>query len=170
MKNKIFTMAFFAMGLATACNAQNSATDNSATASAQIVVPITISKNADLNFGSIIRSNAGGTVALSPSGSVTPTGVVMFNGSSAVATSPASFTISGEASKAFVVTLPNNNAVVLSDGSGNTMALTAFTHNATGTFGASPETFQVGATLNVGTSQAVGNYVSDPFSVTVAYN
>jgi hypothetical protein len=50
------------------------------------------------------------------------------------------------------------------------MQLTAFTHNASGTFGASPETFQVGATLNVGANQAAGNYVSDVFDVTVAYN
>jgi hypothetical protein len=170
MKNKFIAMAVLAMGLASVANAQNSATENSATASAQIVVPISISKGADLNFGSIIRSAPGGTVQLAADGTVTPTGVVMFTGSSAVSTSAASYTISGEASKAYVVTLPADNAVVLSDGNGHTMDLTNFTHNATGTFAATAETFQVGATLNVGANQVAGNYVSDVFSVTVAYN
>lgn len=170
MKNKFFTMAIFAMGLATAANAQNSATENTTTASAQIVVPITISKSSNLNFGSIVRNTAGGTVVLAPSGSVTPTGVTMFTGTSAIATSAAAYTVSGETGKAYIITLPADNAVVLSDGAGHSMNLTAFTHNATGTFGASPETFQVGATLNVGANQAAGNYVSTAFDVTVAYN
>jgi hypothetical protein len=169
MKNKFFPMALFAVGLATAANAQNSATENTTTASAQIVVPITISKGSDLNFGSIVRSTPGGTVVLAPSGTVTPTGVTMFSGAGTVATSAAEYTISGESGTAYVITLPANNAVVLSDGT-NTMNLTAFIHNASGTFGASPETFQVGATLNVGANQVAGNYVSPAFDVTVAYN
>jgi hypothetical protein len=170
MKNKFFAMAIFAMGLATAANAQNTATDNTTTASAQIVVPITISKSSDLNFGSIVRSVAGGTVELAPGGTVTPTGVTMFTGSASIATSAAAYTIAGEAGNAYIITLPVNNAVVLNDGAGNSMKLTAFIHNATGTFGASPETFQVGATLNVGANQVAGNYISDVFDVTVAYN
>ena len=170
MKNKFFTMAIFAMGLATAAKAQNTATENTTTASAQIVVPITISNGADLNFGSIVRSSSIGTVELAPDGTVTPTGVTMFTGSAAVATSAAAYTIAGEAGNTYVITLPANNAVVLSDGAGHSMQLTAFSHNATGTFAASPETFQVGATLNIGANQAAGNYVSDVFDVTVAYN
>ena len=170
MKNKFSVLAALAMGLASVSNAQNATLDNSATASAQIVVPISIAKGADLNFGSIIRSGAGGTVALDPSGGIISTGVVLFTGSSALGTSPASYTISGEAFKAYVVSLPADNAVVLNDGSGNTMKLTAFAHNATGLFSDSPETFHVGATLNVGANQAPGNYVSGAISVTVAYN
>jgi hypothetical protein len=170
MKNKIFMMAFIAIRLATTANAQNSVTENTTIASAQIVVPITISKGSDLNFGSIVRNVAGGTVVLAPSGTVTPTGVTMFSGTSAVATSVASYTISGEASNTYIVTLPADNSVSLSDGSGHTMDLTDFTNNATGTFGASPETFQVGATLNIGANQPAGNYVSPAFNVTVAYN
>jgi hypothetical protein len=170
MKNKFFTMAIFAMGLATAANAQNAATESTTTASAQIVVPISISKVTDLNFGSIISSTAGGTVVLAPSGTVTPTGVSMFTGTNTVATSAAEYTISGEAGQTYVITMPADNTVVLSDGGTNSMQLTAFTHNATGTFGASSETFQVGATLNVGANQAAGNYVSTAFDVTVAYN
>ncbi len=169
MKNKFFSVALLAMGLATAANAQNSITENTATASAQIVVPITISKGSDLNFGSIVRSTPGGTVVLAPSGAVTATGVTMFSGAGAVATSAAEYTISGEAGTAYVITLPADNAVVLSDGS-NTMKLTAFTSNASGTFGAGSETFQVGATLNVGANQVAGDYVSPAFNVTIAYN
>lgn len=170
MKNKFFSMVLLAMGLATVANAQNSATENTTKAFAQIVVPITISKGSDLNFGSIVKSNSVGTVVLSPSGTVTPTGVIMFSGANAIATSAAEYTISGEAGNAYVITLPAGNTVVLSDGNGNTMSLTAFTHNATGTFVSSSETFQVGATLNVGANQVAGNYVSDVFDVTVAYN
>ena len=163
-------MSLFAMALATAANAQNSETESTAKAFAQIVVPITISKGSDLNFGSIVRSASNGTVVLAPSGTVTPTNVTMFTGGNAVATSPAEYTISGEAGNAYTITLPADNSVVLNDGSGNTMKLTAFAHNATGMFGASPETFQVGATLHVTANQVAGNYVSDVFDVTVAYN
>jgi hypothetical protein len=170
MKNKFIAMSIFAIGMATAANAQNSATENTTTASAQIVVPITISKTSDLNFGSIVRNSTVGTVELAPDGTVTPNGVTMFTGSAAVTTSAAAYTIAGEATKAYIITLPANNAVALSDGAGHTMQLTGFTHNATGTFAATPETFQVGATLNVGANQAAGNYVSDVFDVTVTYN
>jgi hypothetical protein len=170
MKKKFLAMAIVAMSLVTAANAQNSATETSTTASAQIVVPISISKGSDLNFGSIVRSVAGGTVVIAPSGTVTPTGVSMFTGSASIATSAAEYTIAGESGNTYSITLPADNSVVLSDGATNTMELTAFTHNATGTFGASPETFQVGATLNVGANQVAGNYVSAAFDVTVAYN
>lgn len=170
MKNKFFAIAAFAIGFTATANAQNSATQNDVTAAAQIVAPISISKASDLNFGSIVRSVAGGTVVVAPSGSVTPTGVSMFTGAASIATAPAAFTISGENGATYQVTLPADGDVVLSDGGTNTMSLTAFTHNATGTFGASEETFKVGATLNVGANQAAGNYVSPAFNVTVAYN
>lgn len=170
MKNRFFAIAVFAVGFAATANAQNSATQSDVTAAAQIVTPISISKVADLNFGSIVKSTAGGTVVIAPDGTVTPTGVSMFTGAAAVATSPASFTIAGENNATYEVTLPADNDVVLSDGGTNSMNLTAFTHNASGTFGTSDETFAVGATLNVGANQVAGNYVSAAFSVTVAYN
>jgi hypothetical protein len=107
---------------------------------------------------------------LTPSGSITASGVTQFNGSGAIATAPAEFTISGENGYGYQITLPANNTVVLNDGNGHTMDITGFTHNALGTFSTSPETFQVGATLNVGAAQVSGTYVSPAFNVTVAYN
>jgi hypothetical protein len=171
MKNKFVALATLAIGLTTAAKAQNtSATNTEATANATIVTPISISKGADLNFGSIVKSSAGGTVMINPDGTVTPTGVSMFAGTGAVATAAAEFTISGENGYQYTISLPADNAVVLSDGASNTMTVKSFTNNASGTFGSASETFQVGATLTVGANQAAGTYVSDPFSVTVTYN
>jgi hypothetical protein len=171
MKNKFIALATLAIGLTTAAKAQNtSATNTEATANATIVTPISISKVADLNFGSIVKSGAGGTVTINPDGSVSTSGVSMFAGAGAVATAAAEFTISGESGYLYTISLPADDAVVLNDGSSHSMTVKSFSNNASGTFGATSETYQVGATLTVGANQAAGTYISDPFSVTVTYN
>ena len=172
MKNKFIAFSVIALAFASAAKAQNTA-DVPVTAYAEIVAPITISKGQEvtLNFGSIVRTTSGGTVVLSPEGQATYTGVAASAGTGAVHTAAAQITISGEVGYTYTVTLPGDDEVVLkSSTGGEDMSVTTFSHNASGSFAEGSETFKVGATLHVNALQAPGQYVSDPFNVTVAYN
>jgi hypothetical protein len=158
------------IGFASAANAQATA---SATASATIITPITITKTVDLDFGNVAVSATSGTVTMAPAGTRTPNGGVTLP---AVAGTPAAaaFDVTGEASYTYAITLPSAPLTITSGS--NTMTVDQFTSNpsATGTLSAGTpgtETINVGATLNVGASQAAGVYISlTPFDVTVNYN
>ncbi len=80
----------------------------------------------------------------------------------------ASFTVNGEGTSAYTITLPAS--ATISDGGGNNMTVNNFTHDA----GASPaltagaDTFSVGADLVIGAGQVAGAYTGS-FTVTVNY-
>lgn len=165
-----FSIAMAMAGFTSAAYAQETAT---ATATATIVTPISITKDVDMNFGNVaVQSANNGTVILTPAGTRTATGGVTLPVISGTTTA-ASFTVEGESGYTYSVTLPSS-AVTLDDGSSHTMTVTAFTSNPSGTSGvltSGSQTVNVGATLNVGASQAAGTYVSaTPFNVTVNYN
>lgn len=161
--------------------AQSTAT-GTATASATILTPITIVKVTDLNFGNIASGTAG-TVVITAAGARTAIGPVLPNVPGTV--TAASFTISGEATKTYTVTLPAS-AITLTGPSSATMTVDTFTSSPTTTAGAGvlggtaaaagaiasgSQTLTVGARLNVGENQAAGFYtVANGLSVTVAYN
>ncbi|MHB1107159.1 MAG: DUF4402 domain-containing protein [Lutibacter sp.] len=135
-------------------------------------VPISISKNTDMNFGTIAASS-GGTVVLSPSGSRTASGGVIlpsFTGT----VSAAQFTVSGQANYTYAITLPATDFTLYESGVGPaSMVVNAFTStpSATGTLTGGTETVLVGATLNVVASQAAGSYTNATgFEVIVNYN
>jgi len=150
----------------------------SANASATILTPITILKSADLNFGSVVASRAeSGTVVVPASSSTnrTLTAVTEITGNKGTI-SAAAYTVSGESSAAYSVSLPANASI--GDGSSNTMTVDVFTSSldsntgqlaATGQRAAGTQDFQVGGTLNVAAGQAAGAYTGS-FDVTVAYN
>jgi hypothetical protein len=150
---------------------QDEATASAVPALAKIVAAIAISNTADLNFGSVVASVAGGTVVLAPSAGAngrTATGVTLSN---TTGVSAARFTVTGEAGAGYGVTLPGDSDVTLT-GAGDPMTITAFTSSPSGTNGlltAGTQTLYVGGTLNVGASQAAGSYAGT-FDVTVTYN
>ena len=157
---------------APAAFAQASATA-SATATATVYKGTTLSKNADMNFGTIYSSSSLGTVTLPAA--ATPTlgftgGASLASGGTAAA---AMFTMSGKKSAAYTITLPSASVDLLDAVSGAKMKLTAFTASiaTTGTAPAdgSDVPFYVGGTLDLLANQAEGVY-SGTFSVTVAYN
>ncbi len=82
--------------------------------------------------------------------------------------SAASFDVTGEPAQTYFITLPS--PATLTSG-GNTMTVDTFNHDAgvTPTLAGGSDTFNVGATLHVGATQASGTY-SDTYSVTVNYN
>ena len=165
---KIATVLFLILlGISVKSFSQVSAT---ATTSATIVTPITISKTVDMNFGNVAVSATPGTVILAPAGTRTLTGGVTLPAVTGTVAA-ASFTINGLASYTFSITLPVAPLTISSGG--NNMTVNAFTSNPSlpGTLSGGTATLKVGATLNVSANQAAGAYVSaTPFSITVNYN
>ena len=168
---KILGTAVAMVIFATSANAQATAT---ADAAATIVAPISIVKNADLNFGNIAVNSLGGTVVLEASAASTRSiggaGGVSFPANTGAVTS-AVFTVSGEAGYTFDMAVITPS-VTLSNGT-ETMVASNFTvSHPTGTLSATgDETVYVGADLDVNGSQAPGLYTStSSFSVLVNYN
>jgi Domain of unknown function (DUF4402) len=154
--------------VSTVSAASNTATAT-ANANARIISPITLVKNIDLNFGDVIPSIAVGTVVVDPAGARTFAGGVTLGSATGVAA--ASFTVGGQASATYAITLPAA-AITIINGGGGSMTVGAFTSSpaVTGALsGLGAQTLTVGGTLNVGASQATGSYTGT-FNVTVTYN
>lgn len=149
------------------------AADATGTADATVVKPISIASAGALNFGSFSTAAAGDTVIVAPGGGRTFGGSAL--GVNSVNTpSAASFTVTGEGSLTYAITLPGS-AVTLTHktatGAGTTMQVGTFTSNpnGTGTLSAGTQTLNVGATLTTVASQVVGAYTGS-FTVSVNYN
>jgi len=167
MKNLLIIAALL-LGFTTASLAQVTAT---ASTSATIITPIAITKDVDMNFGNIaVSPTLGGTVVLPTTGVRTKTGGVTLPVVTGTVT-PASFTVTGEGSSTYTITLPTS-AITLTSPSG-TMTVDNFisTPSTTGTLSSGTQEVKVGATLNVAAAQAAGTYTNaSGLFVTVNYN
>ena len=140
-----------------------------ATASASATItdaPITITNSQPLAFGDIAAGNQASVVSIATDGTRTlESGDAILGANSG---SAGVFNITGEASKAYTVTLPSTN-VTINDNTGNSMTITDFVSNASGTVGSDgTDSFNVGAKLNVAANQPAGSY-SGSFTVEVVY-
>ena len=149
----VFAAAFAATGA--------QAATASANAKAKILSPITVTKTADLDFGTIITSGTAATVTVSSAGARTCGGTLTCTN----AVSAAAFGITGTTGA--VVTLAADPSVTLNAAGGLTMTATLATSAATKTLAGS-DTFTVGGVLSVGATQGDGSY-SGTFNVTVNY-
>lgn len=157
--------------------AQQTSSDN-ANITAGVIIPISITKLTDMNFGNLSVGGTGGTVIWNPSTgvrSVSPGSGITLPTTSGSPTL-ASFTVSGQANYGYSITLPTT-PITLDDGAAHTMTVSGFTSSpsASGTLSAGTsygtQTLYVGATLNVAPNQAAGIYTSTvPFTVVVSYN
>ena len=164
----MIAMAILMTGFISASFAQATAT---ATATATVVTPISIAKNTDMSFGNLaVQTATGGTVVLAPAGTRTSTSGVTLPATTGTVTA-ASFTVSGNGSYTYSITLPSSVTLTHSGGV-ETMAATSFTSNPSGTGALSSGTqnIAVGATLTVAAAQLAGVYTSGNFNVTVNYN
>jgi hypothetical protein len=145
----------------------------SGTASALLITPITIVKNVDMNFGNVaVSSTTSGTVVLSTSGSRTVGGSGGVTLPAILGTiSAADFTVSGQPSYTYTITLPGT--VTIYNGS-SSMTINAFTSNPSSTgliSSGGTQDLSVGATLNVTAAQLSGSYTNaSAVPVTVNYN
>ena len=158
-------------GLASTAYAQANATA-SATGSATIIQPISITKTADLGFGTIVKPTTGAatvTVATTGNGrTVTGGGAVAAD---ANGVSSASFTVYGEGNSAISVTVPGSFSMTA--GTNSLMVTTSNTgvtgnlSNAIGTQGSF--VVGVGGQFTLQTDTASGAYQGS-LLVSVAYN
>ncbi len=154
------------------------AADDSATASANVIAPIQITKIADLVFGDF-APGTGGTVTVSTSGARTATGPVL--STAGTAPSAARFNVLGEANATFSITYSGDTELTnTTGGGGETMLLTRHSdltgtgtiagEVSSGTLGAGGTgSIYVGGTLAVSATQVPGNY-QGTVTVTVEYN
>ena len=165
---KILFITFALMAFTLSTFAQVTA---SASASATILTPITITKDVDMNFGNLAVSASAGTVVLTPAGIRSEGGGVTFIPASPGTVTAASFTVTGLAGLTYSISLPTGN-LTITDGTNN-MIVNTFTSTPTptGTLAGGSQILNVGATLEVGASQVAGTYTStSEFDVTVNYN
>ncbi len=132
-----------------------------ANAAADIVSPINISAEQDLNFGKV-ANNTAGSVIVNPDGTIS--GLAQIGSTTPT---PAQFDVTAASGYSYTITLPTT--VELTSGT-NTIEVDTFKHDAgttiTGT--GSIQTVGVGATLDVVANQPTGNYTGT-FNVTVTY-
>ena len=153
-------------------NAQISAT---AETTAKIVSGLQITKEADLNFGSMFSPrNGGGTVTVDVNNQRTSNGVQLATVSGETITA-AQFKVTGQPNASFTITFPYSFNITNTDGSGSTMLVDNFTYNnitSPSTLdGSGNLTIKVGATLHVYNYQALGTYKNTTdLKITVAYN
>ena len=167
-RNRMIATAILMTGFISSSFAQATAT---ATATATVVTPISISKNTDMSFGNLaVQTATGGTVVLAPAGTRTSTSGVTLPATTGTVTA-ASFTVNGNGSYTYAITLPTTVTLTHSGGV-QTMAASSFTSNPSGTGALSSGTqdIAVGATLTVAAAQLAGVYTSGNFNVTVNYN
>lgn len=160
----------FVIILSINCLGQVSPTAANIGIDAKVIAPISISNtgSTNLDFGTIIRSSVAGTVTVTPAGQRTFTGGVSVLSSSLFTAAP--FSVSGENSAGFNLTLPDNDDVKMTrTGGTEKMKVTNFTHNSGLVLSSSgTATFSVGATLNLDADQVAGDYTGS-FNVTIAY-
>lgn len=156
------------------------AVEGTASATAGVITPISITKAADLNFGKFARG-AGGSVTVSTSGARTASGTVL----STIGSAPtaARFNVGGDNNASYAITYPDTTTITLSDTATptpNTMSMAlvsdlsgagAVTGTvASGTLSATgAQSIYVGGVLTVNAAQATGTYTGS-FRVAVQYN
>ena len=135
-----------------------------------ILVPLKLTKVQDLDFGTVVTSAASGSVVVDPStGVATPSGGVTLVGSTSTA---AQFDFAGTANQQVDFSVSSSLPILLLDGVGDTLPLTALNLSAT-TATVDPTTLTVqvgvGGTIGVNANQPDGVY-SNTFDVTANYN
>ena len=128
-----------------------------------------LTNSQSLSFGRFAAGN-GGSVTLSPAGARTPGGNVVLL-TSGPGTS-AQFSVTGNVSAVYSITLPSDGTVFLTRSGAAPMAVNQFTSSPSGAglvlSGTGQQPVSVGATLSVGAGATAGSYAGT-FFVTVDY-
>jgi len=112
------------LGAAATAFAAGNTSATTANVTTTIIRPISVTKNTDLHFGTIVRPSAGvGTVGLTAANvpTVTGTGAILLPSST---TSPANFTVSGEGAQAFTLVIDSTVTMTNTAASGGTLVVT----------------------------------------------
>jgi hypothetical protein len=166
----LFFAAIAMVACTTTVNAQTEIKTATATISANIITPITITKVSEMSFGNVVANTAGGTIVLSNDGVKSSTSLQLPAVAGTV--TAASFTVTGQDGYLYTITLPTTYDITTGGATAaETMTLSDFTNDATNTLTGGTETFHVGATLTVLPNQTAGTYAAAaPLPVSVNYN
>ncbi len=148
------------------------ATSLSTTATATSLSTLTLAETVAMNFGSVAGGSSANSVIMDTSGarSVTGDAQILSSGPGTAAT----FQVTGESSLSYTISI--SGPAVLESAGGQQITATSFTHNSSGVLPlGGTDTFEVGATLNLGPLQPAGTYSTAigggvPYTVTVNYN
>ena len=165
-----------ALAMAQAAQAQSPTTaSTSATGSAAVVQPITLVKNTDLAFGSLVRPSLGAnTVIVDPaSGARTLTGTGDASLAGNQIASRATYSVAGEGGATFSVTIPSSFVMARVGGNETlpvSLTASALTGALSGSIGAGGSAnFSIGGSLPLSSTTVSGDYTGT-FNVTVGYN
>jgi hypothetical protein len=145
------------------------------TGSITVIRPLTITKNSDLKFGTVVRPTTGsGTAVVSAAGvrSVTGGVVGLASGDTPVA---AAFTVAGEGGQSVSVTIPAtfsmiNGSDTLTVTTSNNLTGSAAAQTLSNALGAAGSlAFAVGGSVPLSSTQTTGLYTGT-FTVSAAYN
>ena len=154
--------------------AQASATQP-ASGTMTLFLPVTVSKLSDLSFGTVVRPPSGsGNVSVNAvSGQVTASGGAGVVSSGPLSASRASFSVTGEGSMNFTVSVPQTFNMTRSGGPESlqvTLNSTTGGGTLSGAYGSTGSAaFGIGGSLVLNSGTPSGTY-SGSFTVTVAYN
>lgn len=167
MTNKTILFAVTAACAAAlaASPAQAAPATASADAKAKVLKQISVTKTADLDFGTVVVSTTAGSVGIATDGTLSCDAALTCSGS----TSAAGFSISG--SKNEMVTISGDNSVTLRNAADNTKTMIASLSRSAGSLKLNATgggNFAVGGTLSVAASQTDGLYQGS-FNVSVDY-
>jgi hypothetical protein len=174
MKTSLIAAAVLVL---TAAAAPAMAQSSSATGSGSITVirPLTITKTADLKFGTVVRPGTGsGSVVVSAAGARSVTGGVV-GLTSGDAPAAAAFSVAGEGGQSVSITIPatfsmangTDTLVVTTSNSLTGSAASQTLSNALGSAGSLA--FSVGGSTPIASTTATGAYTGT-FTVSAAYN
>ena len=168
MKTKFFASAIAMICLSASAIAQSTAT---ASTTAELVAPISITRGTDMNFGIVAASSTPGTVELDYfNGRTAFDGVSLPAGS--ITQRTAEFAVTGEFNNGFSIALPTS-AITLSGSVAGTLTVSDFDSDLAASvfLNDCSQTIMVKAILNVTANAVAGTYsnASDLF-VTVNYN
>lgn len=156
---------------------QSDAATAQAVTAATVVLPLTITKTVNLNFGKFMSgaAAAAGTVVVATNNAQSVTGGVTTTAGLGASATAATFTVTGEPSSTYAITYPAQTDL---SGPGTAMTIGTFTNavdvgtvaGGVGTFtAAGSQVLSVGATLTVGANQTAGAYAGT-LDVAVNYN
>ena len=162
-KFALASIALAATGLG-ATGASAAPASATAVAKAKVLKQLTITRNADLDFGTIVAGTAASTVVVDSAGVRT-----CGTGLACTATpAAAAFTVVGTNNNIVSVSVPTS--VTLNSGTNSmTATLSAPATLDLGNSGSTGTSLKFGGTLNVGADQVEGSYASTNFTVTVNY-
>lgn len=170
-----FAMAVIALGVA-ALPATAANPTESALVEAELVQTVTLVKMVDMQFGKVALTGEGvGTLVLGVDGVITPTNLLVPTTGN-VTPAAAVFGVNGLSGTSYTVSIPSGTVSLTKQGGTETMDVSAFSVKlaskvagvTTGTIGAD-NSFAVGATLTIPTTQAEGKYTGS-FPVSISYN